>query len=354
MGDLFHRLSNEVRDIVGDDRSADVGYFDDTSRPSENWKADVSEVLRRADVFVALYSPRYFIRSVPLRERAAYLHELSGREQALRLLPVLWVPWEAWNHQEEHAASLTLGAGIKEYKANGLRALCRLAAYESQYSEVLRRLARRIVDIAGAAGPRPSTPVVIDDVEVPESSFSGMRLTVVVLAPSDPPSRWRPFGNRLRLPPAELAAIHGERLGMVPRVADAQIEFGPLAEGAVLVLVDPRIAESPQGRTTLDSVAARLPDWAVVVVVADGEDPRYRKRAHELSRIVNDKLGGTQRQVRRILDADQLGKRMPTVVDDTRKVYLSTAPVFLPKGALPRLPRIADDHGPAHEEDIDG
>jgi FxsC-like protein len=354
VGELFRRLSDEVRGIIGGDRSAVVGYVDDTNQPPEDWKAEVSDTLGRSDVFVALYSPRYFIKSVPLRERVAYLHRLTGREQALRLLPVLWVPWEAWNHQEERAASLTLGSGIPDYGVNGLRALCRLAAYESQYGEVVRRLARRIVDISEAAGPRPPAPVVLDDVEVPESSLSGMRLSVMVLAPGDPSrAGWRPYGDRLPLPPAELAANVAERLGMVPRLADAQIEFGPLAEGAVLVLVDPWIADSPQGRAALDSVAQRLPDWAVVVAVADGKDPRYRKRASELSGIVNDRLG-IRRPVRRILDADQLGKRMPAVVGDTREVYLSMAPVFLPKGAVLPLPRMLDDNGPAHEGDIDG
>jgi hypothetical protein len=127
-----------------------------------------------------------------------------------------------------------------------------------------------------------------------------------------------------------------------------------LAEGAVLVLVDPWIADTPQGRATLISVAQRLPDWAVVVAVADIKDSQYRKRAHELSGIVNDKLGGGQRRVRRILDADNLVERMPAVVNDTRQVYLSTAPVFLPKGAVSSLPRISDHDGSAHEEDTDG
>ncbi|MET8150277.1 hypothetical protein ACIBSW_13305 [Actinoplanes sp. NPDC049668] len=360
VGELFRRLSDEVRGIVGGGRSAVVGYFDDTSRPAENWKTELGDVLGRADVFVALYSPKYFIQSVPLRERAAYLHRMAGREQALRLLPVLWVPWESWNHQEERAASLTLAPRISEYTENGLRALCRLTAYETQYGEIVRRLARRIVDVAEAAGPRPVTSVALDDVEVPESSLSGMRLTVMVLAPGGPTraggqnaGEWHPFGDRPAFSPAELAANVAERLGMVPRLADAQIEFGPLAEGAVLVLVDPWIAATPQGRAALASAAQRLPDWAVVVAVTDGKDPRYRKRAFELSGIVNDRLGAGRR-ARRILDADQLGERMPAVVVDTRREYLSMAPVYLPKGAAVARPRMIDDNGPSHEEDIDG
>jgi FxsC-like protein len=365
---LFHRLSKEVRDIVGRDNSSVVGHFDDIDQPSDNWKADLSEALGRADVFVALYSPKYFIKSIALRERAAYLRRLTPREQALRLLPVLWVPWEAWNHQEERAASLTLGAGVREYQDNGLRALCRLAAYESAYDEIVRRLAGGIVDIAAAAGPRPDTPVVIDDVEVPESSLTGMRLTVVVLAPTraalprDRPRKgygqlaveWRPFGDKTPLPPADMAANIAERLRMVPRLTDGQIEFGPLAEGAVLVLVDPWIVDSLRGRETLDSVAQRLPEWAVVVAVADGSDHQYRKRAAEFSATVNDMLGNARRRVRRILRAEQLVERMPAVLDDTLRAYLSTAPIFLPKGAVNSLPSIAHEIALPQEEDIDG
>jgi hypothetical protein len=108
-GDLFRSLSDEVRGIVGADRSAAVGCFDDTNHPAGNWNAELGDMRSRADVFVTLYSPRYFITSVSMRERAAYLRRLTEREQAVRLLPVLWVPWEAWNHQEERAAALTPG-----------------------------------------------------------------------------------------------------------------------------------------------------------------------------------------------------------------------------------------------------
>ena len=352
VGELFRRLSDEVRGMITqDDQTAVVGYVDDTNRPPEEWKSELNAVLGRADVFVALYSPKYFITSVPLRERTAYLQRLTRREQALRLLPVLWVPWETWNHPEERAASLTLGAGLPDYATHGLKALCRLAAYEVQYDEVVRRLARRIVDLAGAAGQRRAPAVAIDDVKIPESSLSGMRLSVMALT-AEPD--WRPFGNRLSFPPAELAANHAERQGMVPRPATAKIEFGSLAEGAVLVLVDPWIADSADGRAMLESAAKRLPAWAVVVAVADDHDPHYRQRQRGLGEVVNDALGGGQRQVRRILDAGELVDRMAAVVQDSRKEYLSTAPVFLPKGELSPMPRMSADSDEASEEDIDG
>jgi hypothetical protein len=228
-----------------------------------------------------------------------------------------------------------------------------LAPYETQYAEVVRRLARRIVDIGKAAGPGPATPVVLDDVEVPESSLSGMRLSVMVLAPNGRiPSEWFQFDDRLPFSSAELAANVAERRGMAPRLTGAHIEFGPLAESATLVLVDPWIADSPQGWATLDAVVERLPDWAVVVAVADGQDPSYRQRASEFDEVLSDKLG-TRRQVRRILDAAQLVERMLAGVDETREVFLRTAPVFLPKGVVLSLPGMVANNGSSRTDGID-
>ncbi|WP_229067451.1 FxsC protein [Actinoplanes sp. DH11] len=365
--DLFTRLSDEVRALLGSNSPPVVGHFDDIDQPSADWKADLSRALSHADVFVALYSPKYFNKTLPLQERAAYMRRLTGRERALRLLPVLWVPWEPWNHQEERLASLTLDTQAEAYKENGLRALCRLAAYEPAYHQIVGTLARRIVAITKAAGPRPATPAVIDDAEAPEPGPAGMRLTVMVLAPvratlpRDRPRagygqlavEWHPFRDETPLSPAQMAANLAEHRHLAPRLTDAQIGFGPLAEGAVLVLVDPWILDSPGGREIVDAVADRLPEWAEVVVIADSDDPQYRDRGAELTATLNVMLGSVRRQVRRILYADQLVERMPIVIDETLRAYLKTAPVFLPKGAVVPMPRITDDAGPSQEEDID-
>ncbi len=364
VGVLFKDLSREVADLLGADRASPAGYYDDTVVPGAGWKATLGAVLGATDVFVALYSPGYFTKSWPRRERAAYMRRFGGvhatGEQAARLLPVLWVPLLAWEHPEERAATLALGAGIPEYAENGLRALSRLAAYESQYRAVVRRLARRIVEIAGTVGPRPAGAVAIDDLPDDDVVLTGMPLTVVMLAPARhelPPGRagagygqspeaWQPYGAARRLPITGYTANIAERLGLPTRVVDARTGFGTLAEGPVLVLIDPWMAATPRGRETLSRVSQRLPEWATLVTVADRHDPQYAERGDALGAVVTDRLGRAgERRIRQILHVDQLIRVMPSLIDEACRRYLKIAPVFLPKGAQPALPRIAGtDH----------
>jgi len=359
VGVLFKDLSREVGGLLGADRASPAGYYDDTVRPGAEWKSTLGAVLGAADVFVALYSPGYFTKSWPRRERAAYMQRFGGvratGEQAVRLLPALWVPLPAWEHPEERAATLALGAGIPEYAENGLRALCRLAAYESQYRRVVRRLAHRIVEIAGAVGPRPAGPVAIDDLPDEDVVLGGMPFTVVVLAPArhelplgraaagygQSPEAWQPYGAERRLPITGYTTNVAERLGLPTRVVDARTGFGTLAEGPVLVLIDPWMADTPRGRQTLSRVSERLPEWATLVAVADRHDSQYAERAAELGATVTDRLGRAgERRIRQILHVDQLIRVMPSLIDEACRRYLKIAPVFLPKGAQPTLPRI--------------
>lgn len=364
VGVLFKDLSREVADARGGDQGFPAGYYDDTVRPGAEWKSTLGAVLGAADVFVALYSPGYFTKSWPRRERAAYMRGFGGVHatgpQAGRLLPALWVPLPTWEHPEERAATLALGAGIPEYAENGLRALCRLAAYEKQYRAVVRRLAHRIVEISGILGPRPAGAVAIDDLPDGDVEPGGMPFTVVVLAPArhelpagragagygQSPEAWRPYGAARRLPITAYTTNIAERLGLATRVVDARTGFGTLAEGPVLVLIDPWMAGTERGLETMSRLSPRLPEWATLVAVADRHDPQYAERAVELGAAVTDRLGRAgHRRIRQILHVDQLTRVMPSLIDESCRRYLKIAPVFLPKGAQPALPRIAGtDH----------
>lgn len=114
-GHLFSELSAEVARQVGADRRTPVGYYDDLVEPMTDWKTALAGVLSSSDVFVALYSPGYFNKSWPLRERASFASRYADPAMAERfLLPVLWVPWPSYEHEDEREAALRLARDIPE------------------------------------------------------------------------------------------------------------------------------------------------------------------------------------------------------------------------------------------------
>ena len=364
VGILFKDLSREVGELVGARGATPVGYFDDLVRPGADWKTALAEVLGSTDVFVALYSPGYFNKSWPLRERESFRRRFDVRGQPAedadrRLLSVLWVPLPAQAHAIERSDALSLGAGVPEYAENGLRALCRLAAYQAQYRTILHRLARRIVEIAGPAPAQPSGPVTID-VPVDNAKQTEMSFSVAVLAPSWPhlpadrnpapygrdPQSWQPYGDTQKFPIAEYAANVAERLGLPTRIVDWRAAVHAFANSPTLVLIDPWVAGTTAGLAALTTLAADRPDWVTPLLVADRRDPQYAGRGDQLATVAADKLGAAGgRGVRRILNVDQLVRNMPSLINDTCRRFLKNAPVSLPKGSNPALPRFSPGEG---------
>lgn len=360
VGILFKDLSREVAALVGAPGGGPVGYFDDLVRPGADWKTALAGVLGATDVFVALYSPGYFNKAWPLQERESFRRRFgaSGGDAEHRILPVLWVPLHAQAHAAERAAALSLGAGIPEYAENGLRALCRLAAYQEQYRTILVRLARRIVEIAGSGRSWPGGPVTID-VPVDSAQQTDMSFAVAVLAPSRaelPDDRsastyggtarsWQPFRDVQKFPIAEYTANVAERLGLPTRIVDWRSAIRSLADRPTLVLIDPWIADTPGGTAALSALSADLPEWVTPLLVADRGDPQYAGRGTALTAEVADRLGAQGRRVRRILNVEQLVRVMPSLINDTCRRFLKNAPVSLPKGSLRALPRINPGEG---------
>ncbi|WP_246613418.1 TIR-like protein FxsC [Paractinoplanes bogorensis] len=361
-GQLFTELSAEVARLVGADRRTQVGYYDNLVQPLTDWKAALADVLSSTDVFVALYSPGYFNKSWPLRERASFASRYADPAMADHfLVPVLWVPWPPWEHETERSSALRLGSGIPEYADEGLQAMSRLALYRKQYRTVVRRLAYRIVTLAAEA-PRPAPlAVAIDEVTAEPTAPTEILFTVAVLAPQradlpggraeDPygnaPRSWTPYRDLHQFPIAEYVANVAERLGQPARIVDRPADLGVLDQGAALVLIDPWLAATGDGLARLTGLAGQIPEWATVLLVADRTDPEYAARGTALHATVADTLaaaGIARNRITLLRDADRLVERMPSIIDQACTAYRRHAPVFLPKGADTPLPRI--DGGP--------
>jgi FxsC-like protein len=346
---VFHDdLSAAVRRRAHPPDHMDISFIDQSVPVGADWKAELSEALSGAEVFVPLYSPGYFKKSWPLRERESFRQRLanSGHLDAQRhVLPVLWVPFLSWDTPPEAREALELGLDAPEYQKNGLRGLCMLTLFKTQYKHIVQRVAKRIVDTAeGFPLGRSSAPFSDD---LPEVSVLEADFVITVIAPdrrSLPPGRsgatyergaamWRPFGERQALPVAQHAASTAERLGLATQVGSFAEVGKRLERCPAVVLVDPWSIASRDGLRTFRSAAEELPPWAIPLIVDDVDDPQYAAQGRELS----DRTLATLREAgvpyaERVSRVGEFANVMPGLVTEARRQYLRNGPVPGPSG----------------------
>ena len=352
--DLSAAVSRRARPATG----TEIGFFDQHVPVGSDWKAVLADALGAAEVFVPLYSPGYFSKSWPMRERESFLKRLtmSGVLDTERhVAPVLWIPLPSWEQAPEVDDALALGADTPEYAENGMRALCMLAAYRDRYATLLDRLARRIVDGAERTPLGPSPAPALD--ELPSKVDTDIAFAVAVIAPTTgdvPPGRparsyatsstlWRPFGEQQVLPVAEYAASTAERLGLATRIAGFDDASELLRTCPAVLLIDPWVLAVPDGQFTLRSALHGLPVWVLPLVVVDSDDPQYAERGATLADEVGTMLSDagvprtrSARQVQEFVDV------MPGLVTEARRQYLKHGPVYPPPGEPTKRPRLTE------------
>ena len=357
----FEDLSRAVAGLLGA-RPAAVGFVDYLVEPGADWKAMLTDKLGAAEVFVPLYSPGYFNKSWPMRERGVFLERLgrafAGRPEQARahVIPVLWIPLPTGDRPAEVSAALTLGAGIAEYAENGLRALGMLASYQDHYRKIIDRLAHRIVEVTGRQGLPAGRAVAIDEISVPEPPSTETPFVVGVIggrgthrpgpvtATTGP--AWKPYGGALDPPIAEYVANVAERLGLPTRVVDRLADLKALDDSPAVILVDPWLDARGDGEDGLGVVRGHLHPWVTPIVVTDRHDRRYLQGGADLAARATARLTelGAAR-VYQALDVEQLAELMPSAVSEARRHYLRRAAVRAPEG-FPR-PRLSGHDEPA-------
>lgn len=138
--------------------------------------------MRRAAVFVALYSEAYLHDQRALAERAAFL-SATHRAETARLVPVLWQPALGDLAVPELDQAVAAAPKILGYDEVGLLELSRLKEHRARYQEVLGFLADWIVEVAEGrakpAGRGPSSAPV-----APRRSKTRFVITVVTKSES--------------------------------------------------------------------------------------------------------------------------------------------------------------------------
>jgi len=343
VGVFYRQLTEAVRRVADPGAGLAIGLFDEHIQPGSDWNAAVGDALGSAEVFVALYSPGYFNKSWPLREKESFqqrLRDIEGvPDRQQHILPVLWIPLLSWTTPPEIRDALALGEGVPEYAENGLRALCMLPSYQRQYKIILDRIAARIVDVAERAPVRPSWAPPPDD--VPAINQSRPRFVVAVVAPVDdhrPPGRdrhgygahawqWRPFADEPAVPLAQYIADTAERLGLSARAVTYADLPQTITENAAVLLIDPWAAAEPAAAEQLRSTLDRLPEWVMPLVVVDPRDPQYLERGAELARTVAGMITPSgPPQIIEPRDARQFFMSVPVLVTEARRRYLKLVP----------------------------
>ncbi|MGI9002598.1 MAG: TIR-like protein FxsC [Pseudonocardia sp.] len=354
VGVFFEDLATAVAARAKPAEGMEIGFFDQQIPPGVDMKAQLSDALGAAEVFVPLYSPGYFAKSWPMREQEVFRRRLrvaSAVAPEQHIVPILWTPFPQWEQTPNVARALSVGADIADYGENGLRALCMLTSYRRSYQLVLSWLADEIVKVAERSPLGPSAAPDLDDVSGPVTAEAGF--LVAMLAPSHVVSPapqavkggenpwWRMYAGR-RIPPvAEHAGSVAERLGLETRVADF-VEVEELFDRTpAIVIVDPWMVRDRRPGFLMSTFAS-LPKWVVPVVLDEqrGNAGSGSAMAEEAVEALESAL---QVPVSRVNSVDQLNEILPTVVARARRTYLKEGPVFPPVGSSRRPGRLRDE-----------
>lgn len=325
---FFTDLSAAVTRAAGLPSNTPVGFFDQNLPLGSDWNAGRAAALGRAQVLVPLLSPTYFQRSLPERERLAFLHRLqqsgSSADVAAHVLPLLWVPLAPWDSHHADDA-FRPDHQVADYEENGMRAMGLLPEYRQQYATLMQLVAQRIVEVVRRRALPPST---VADLGEPGESLVDPDFVVVVLTarPSRSGARqWRPFAGHPEVDVAAQAAGAAERLGSATQVLSYAYDHTRtlVCDRATLLLIDSAIIETPDGARRLRETIGGLPRWALPLFVYDGDGARGTRRAATVAAFV-ETLGESKTaqagRVKEFVDA------LPRLVEQARHRFLRYGP----------------------------
>ncbi|MDN3025846.1 FxsC protein [Streptomyces sp. S.PB5] len=279
--------------------------------------------LATCQVFVPLYSPRYFTDPVCGRQWTAFRRR-AGATYPGAVVPVLWTPRRAaaalplavldvpveLGPPEPHEEPAAAAHEKERYEDGGLYQLMDVDDDRQIYQRILGRLARRI---AAAARTSPAPPVHPSEVAEVADAFAVppprpvLRLTV--LAPQAdrlPPGRdadaygplpadWRPYRSGGEAPVAAQMAEVARNLGFSPEAVPFEKAYGEFVSPGpgpapwvlaidAWALTDPRLAERVR-----DIDEAGRP-WVAMLAVLAVQEEQTRQNAARLRALLRSAL----------------------------------------------------------------
>lgn len=367
---VFEDLCTAVRKAGRLGRDRQVGFFDGLLTAGEDWNARVTKELGVANVFVPLYSPRYFSMTWPGREWGCFgsrLPDDSTDELRAHTVPVLWASTAEALGPPERPDPLALVRDVPEYEENGLRALKMLNLYAEQYGQVIAQLGRQIV---AAARERPLAPRTVMAIERMTSAFhyKGVEddFVIAVAAPNrdtvpaghsdrwygEAATDWRPFGELGTVRLADHTLTVAERLSFNTSVLSAREAADQAFVTPGVVLIDPWIA-APVGQAESDALRDlralySRPEprhWALPVLVLSEQDPESTACQEALVARIQRILSEVEAPSARTLNSGgdlvtsfgDFADAMPALVAEAERRYLKHSPDFPSEPSNPAL-----------------
>ena len=372
---LFDDLCDAVRAAARLGSGVRVGFFDGELAAGADWKTRIVEELGAAEVFVPLYSSRYFAMSWQGREWSCFTTRLADEpleEPSDHIVPILWAPMFGASAPPLAPDALipSIVRGIPEYGENGLRALKALNIYGNRYDTIVSRLGERIVRVARDHPLGAGTVPPLDQVA---SAFKHKNeddgFVIVVAAPTrataprgrsgtwygEDSTDWRPFGDRERLRLADYAVAVAERLNLSTSLLGVGAAADTIGDVPAVVLIDPWItiesngAESDALRDLRRLFSGERRRWTAPLIVVSPEDAESAARRGQLvdrvERILGEvgapsaepawRVGGV------VTSIDGFARAMPALVAEAERRYLRFSQYFPDDDSGVRPPRFS-------------
>jgi FxsC-like protein len=365
---FYDDLTDAVQSHASPGSGLRPGVFDKALPLGSDWKASLTEALSRAEVFIPLYSPRYFAQSWPGREWACFEQRLIDarvEEPLHRFVPVLWTPLP--RDIDAPGLSEAMAGAEPVYAENGLRTLLRLRPYRQAYERVVEQLAVRIVDLAenSPVGPSPVPDIAsVTSKFKPEAYGAVFAITMAAPKRSDLPSDrnlagygksdldWKPYPSEQQLPLADHAVRIAERMDFAVLVTSIEKEGDQLTSRPGVLLIDPWFVAKKRGLALLRSFVATMPVWVLpLLVLGANQDSRSAKLVEQVrgilqrgvgKRAVSSRGNALKRAIRGVDSLADFAALMPILVAEAERQYLRHGPILRSAAGVGRL-RLASD-----------
>ena len=212
---LYEDLYDEVLQLIS---SPNAGFMDREIRLGAKWSEELTTALATCQVFVPLYSPRYFASENCGKEWLAFSKRVLDQRAAMpgtrmAIVPALWVPVGEESLPEVAKAIQFNHHSLGDmYGRVGFSGIIKLSRFKDDYVMAVQGLARRIVEVANNTQIRPGRHTDFDtsasafgNSEVHGMAEKSMQLTAVTIDTAHlpdgrseryygkTPRQWRPY-----------------------------------------------------------------------------------------------------------------------------------------------------------------
>jgi FxsC-like protein len=369
---LYETLCEHIRQMADLPPGKKPGFMDRELQQGQEWPWRLSNALAACQVFVPLYSRRYFRSQHCGKEWFAFYRRAlnqaaaNGSGRVETIVPALWTPVRDGQFPEATRAVQFRPADFGPlYAEHGFYGIMKVSRWREDYDEALYLLARRIVDAAEASPVEPehaakyeSLPAAfgVEDGTGPGDKL--LRVTVVAPRRDELPDgrdpsyygrdvrEWNPYRQGSVRSLADHAADLARSLGYTPNVGDlyqheAVLLGGEPPSGPEVLLIDPWAVMQLECREMLRRLDPLDKPWVQVVVVWNEQDTQLAADAEKVRAALDAALPRKLREgratsalaVRGVPSLEDFGTVLPAVIAAVGRHYLRSASTHLPNEA---------------------